>query len=71
MRRRGELIGFTAPALSTAALALICGLPFDKDDTHMYLGMLLFAIVLMLASVVSYLHRLMYGEDNDRNQHHD
>lgn len=70
MRRRGQLIALTAPAFLTAIFALLCGLLFDKDDKHVYLGMLLFAIVLMLGSVVSYLHRLMYGEDNHRSNHH-
>lgn len=62
MRRRGQLIAMTAPHVVLAFGASVA-LTFDKADQHIYFGMLLFAVVMLLAGVVSYLHRLMYGED--------
>lgn len=62
MRRRAQLIAMTVPYMTVVFISF-AGLAFDSADRHVYFGMLLAAIVMLLVGIVSYLHRLLYGEE--------
>lgn len=62
MPKRRQLIAMSVPSLFWGIWGLL-GLAFDPADASVYLGMILFAIVMELGAVVSYLHRILYGEN--------
>lgn len=64
MRRYGGLSLSLAPPFILAWVAQI-GLWFDSADAHGYFGMMLYAVIHLLACIVMYLHKLMYGEDGN------
>lgn len=49
-------------ALAFIATVLVA---LDSEDMHVYFALIMFAVVQMLGAVVSYLHRIMYGEDHE------
>lgn len=65
MRRRWQLIAMTGVPMLWGFWAA-AGMTFDPENTHVWLGLMLLAIVMLLAAAVSYLHRLLYGE-NERD----
>jgi hypothetical protein len=62
MRNRWQLIAMTGPPM-TWGLWAVAGMVFDPNSAHVWLALMLLAIVMLLAAAVSYLHRLLYGED--------
>lgn len=61
MRRRGDLVLPLVPPFILAWIAQI-GLLFDRAAAHGYFGLMLYAVIHLLACIVIYLHKLMYGE---------
>lgn len=65
MRRRWQLIAMTGVPMFWGSWAL-GGIIFDSADALGWLGLMLLAIIALLGHVVSYLHRLVYGETTTR-----
>lgn len=65
MRKRGQLAAMIGPPMFWAIWAL-GGLTFDSADAPVWIGLILLAIVSLLAAAISLLHRLLYGEDGER-----
>ena len=68
MNRRSEHVAMTYPSILGVIVAAF-GLTFDPEEMHIYFGILLSSIAILLWAVTVYLHRILYGTGKKGSSH--